>query len=50
MPDLHSWPPLPYRTRIRLAAARRIDRLGAWLCDHGHASTAERIWRACRMI
>lgn len=51
MSDLHGWiNQLPYRTRLRLAATRRIDHLGAWLCDHGRTSTAERIWRACRMI
>lgn len=45
-----TWPPLPYRTRLYLAAAGRIDRLGAWLCGHGCTSAAEWMWRACRMI
>lgn len=40
---------LPARTRARLAVQRRIDRLGAWLCGHGHSQAAELLWRACRM-
>jgi len=43
-------PPLPRRIRLRLAVHRRIDRLGAWLCDHHAAGAAERLWRTCRMI
>lgn len=43
-------PPLPARTRLRLAATRRIDHLGAWLCGHGHPGAALRIWRTCHMI
>ncbi|MEV7389599.1 hypothetical protein [Streptomyces sp. NPDC091215] len=41
--------PLPYRTRLRLAAELRIDRLGAWLCGHRCAPAAVWLWRACRM-
>lgn len=42
--------PLPARVRLRLHAAQCIDRVGAWLCGHGHTRAAERMWRACRMI
>lgn len=45
-----TWPPLPYRTRLRLAAARRIDRAGAWLCGHHCVWLAEAMWRTCRMM
>ena len=45
-----TWPPLPYRTRLQLAAHRRIDRAGAWLCGHHCARAAELMWRLCRMI
>ena len=45
-----TWPPLPYRTRLHLAAVRRIDRAGAWLCGHRCGRLALRIWRVCRMI
>jgi hypothetical protein len=43
-------PSLPYGTRLRLAAVRRIDLLGAWLCDHGQQRAASRLWRIFRMI
>ncbi len=43
-------PRLPYDTRLRLTAARRIDLLGAWLCDHGQQRTAAWMWRTLRMI
>lgn len=46
----HVLPPLPCRVRLRLAAHRRIDRLGAWLCGHHATGAAEGLWRACRMI
>jgi hypothetical protein len=50
-PDLHAWiRQLPAHTRIRLAVARRIDRAGAWLCDHRCSRLALWMWRACRMI
>lgn len=42
--------PLPLRIRLRLAAARRIDLIGAWLCDHGHQQAAGRMWRVFRMM
>lgn len=43
-------PGLPYDTRLRLAAARRIDLIGAWLCDHGAQRAAGWLWRALRMM
>ena len=43
-------PPLPARTRLRLATASSIDGLGAWLCGHGCTTMAVWMWRACRMI
>lgn len=50
-PDLHAWiRQLPLTTRLRLAAARRIDRAGAWLCGHRCTRVAEAMWRVCRMI
>jgi hypothetical protein len=42
-------PRLPYRTRARLQAAGRIDRIAAGLVEHGHMRAAEWMWRACRM-
>jgi hypothetical protein len=42
--------PLPARIRLRLAVHRRIDRAGAWLCDHRCPRVAEWMWRACRML
>lgn len=41
---------LPARTRLRLAAHRRVDRVGAWLCGHGCPRAALWLWRACRMV
>lgn len=50
-PDLHAWiRQLPPATRLRLAVARRIDRVGAWLCGHRCTWLAEMLRRACRMI
>lgn len=36
---------------VNLCAAfkRRIDRIGAWLTEHGHYRIAEWMWRTCRM-
>lgn len=42
--------PPPYRTRLRLAVHRRIDRAGAWLCGHRCSWMALWMWRVCRMI
>jgi hypothetical protein len=41
--------PLSLRTRVRLGLECHIDRLGAWLVEHGHFRAAEWLWRACRM-
>ncbi|MFE2967554.1 hypothetical protein ACFXKC_28550 [Streptomyces sp. NPDC059340] len=49
MPDLHDWPRLPLRTRMRLHAEHRIDGVSGWLAGHGHCRTAEWLWRACGM-
>lgn len=50
MAEPHRLAPLPYDTRLRLAAARRIDLAGAWLCDHGHRRAAAWMWRTLRMM
>jgi hypothetical protein len=51
VPDLNAWiRQLPAHTRIRLAVGRRIDRAGAWLCDHDYNRLAVLMWRPCRMI
>lgn len=42
-------PPLPWRTRVRLRATRRIDMTAAWLCGRGLEAVAVGLWRACRM-
>ncbi len=39
--------PLPLRTRLRLAATRRVDTVCDWLCWHGLDGAAVLIWRAC---
>jgi hypothetical protein len=41
--------PLPWRTRQRLRATRRVDVLAAWLIGHGLEAVAVGLWRACRM-
>lgn len=43
-------PRLPYDTRLSLAAARRVDLLGARLCDHGLQRAAAWLWRILRMM
>lgn len=40
-------PPLHRRTRLRLAARRRIDKTCGWLCEHRCVPAAVLIWRAC---
>lgn len=51
MPDLRVLSPqLPYRTRLRLAAARRVDLVGTWLCCHGRRRAAGWLWRALGMM
>lgn len=41
---------LPRHTRIRLATTRRIDTIGAWLCNHHCTPAAGLLWRTCRML
>lgn len=43
-------PRLPASAHVRLAAARRIDFIGARLCDHGRQRAAAWLWRIFRMI
>lgn len=39
--------PLPFKTRVRLRATRRVDVTAAWLCGHGMEAAAVGLWRAC---
>lgn len=41
--------PLPWKTRLRLAATRRIDIACGWLVEHRLHGPAILIWRACGM-
>ena len=41
--------PLPWRTRLRLRATRRIDVTAVWLIEHGMEAAAVGLWRTCRM-
>ena len=40
-------PALPRRTRLKLAAVRRIDTVCDWLCGHGLDGAAVLVLRAC---
>ncbi len=42
--------PLPLKTRIRLRAQRRVDRLCVWLCGVRRERAAMAIWKATGMI
>jgi hypothetical protein len=37
--------PLPWRTRLRLRATRRVDVTAAWLCERGMEAVAVGLWR-----
>ena len=41
--------PLPWKTRVRLRARRRVDITAAWLRGHGLEAAAVGLWRLCRM-
>ena len=41
--------PLPWRTRLRLAAEHAVDVIGCWLCDHRCPELAVWLWKACGM-
>jgi hypothetical protein len=41
--------PLPFKTRLRLRATRRVDVTAAWLINHGLETIAVGLWRACRL-
>jgi hypothetical protein len=41
--------PLPWRTRLRLAAERAADRAGCWLCGHRMGRAAVTLWRVTGM-
>lgn len=43
-------PPLPKRTRLRLAVVRRIDGLAYWLTCHGMWRAAWAIYRAAGLV
>jgi hypothetical protein len=38
-------PPLPFKTRLRLRATRRVDVTAAWPCGHGMDAVAVGLWR-----
>lgn len=41
--------PLPHRVRLRLAAARAVDRVAIRLVNGGHYRAAMRLWKAFGM-
>lgn len=41
--------PLPFRTRLRLRAHRRVDVVAGWLVGHGLERAAIGLWRVCGM-
>lgn len=41
--------PLPRRVRLRLLAARQVDRAAIWLVGHKRHDAAERLWRVFGM-
>lgn len=43
-------PPLPKRTRLRLAVIRRIDDLAYWLTCHGMWRAAWALYRATGLV
>jgi len=46
--EVQIWPPLPRRTRLRLAASRALTAAGIWLGDHVSWTATERLWRVTR--
>lgn len=39
--------PLPFKTRLRLRATRRVDVTAAWMVEHGMEAMAVGLWRVC---
>jgi hypothetical protein len=44
------WPPLPRRTRLKLAIHRHITSAGEWLGDHASWNATERLWRITGLL